>query len=141
MIKFFRQIRRKLIDKGNLKRYLIYAIGEILLVMIGILLALQVNNWNESNRLAASKITYLKEIRNDLVQDSLSISVVIHKFKERLSNLKVQDSTMQLLFIDAIGKLPAADKEKDIKYYFKAYRPFRPKRGTYKYCMKKNIQV
>ena len=114
MIKFFRQIRRKLIDAGNLKRYLIYAIGEILLVMIGILLALQVNNWNESNRLAASKITYLKEIRNDLVQDSLSISVVIHKFKERLSNLKVQDSTMQLLFIDAIGKLPAADKEKDI---------------------------
>ena len=46
MIKFFRRIRLKLIDEGNLKKYLVYAIGEILLVMIGILLALQVNNWN-----------------------------------------------------------------------------------------------
>ncbi len=52
MIKFFRKIRRKLIDEGNLKKYLIYAIGEILLVVIGILIALQINNWNnnKSNR-------------------------------------------------------------------------------------------
>lgn len=38
MLKFFRRIRRKLIEEGNLKRYLVYAIGEVLLVMIGILL-------------------------------------------------------------------------------------------------------
>lgn len=52
MIKFFRKVRRKLIDEGNLKKYLIYAIGEILLVVIGILIALQINNWNKnkSNR-------------------------------------------------------------------------------------------
>ncbi len=50
MITFFRKIRLKLIEKGKLKRYLIYAIGEILLVMVGILLALQVNNWNEENK-------------------------------------------------------------------------------------------
>ena len=73
MIKFFRQIRKKLIDKnegnevlseqnqsevltertvkreGRIKRYLIYAIGEILLVVIGILIALQINNWNKNN--------------------------------------------------------------------------------------------
>lgn len=46
MIKFFRKIRRKLIDEGNLKKYLIYAVGEIVLVVIGILIALQVNNWS-----------------------------------------------------------------------------------------------
>jgi len=46
MIKFFSRIRRKLIDDGNLKRYLIYGIGEILLVVIGILIALQINNNN-----------------------------------------------------------------------------------------------
>ncbi len=50
MFKFFRKIRRKLIDEGNLKRYLVYAIGETLLVMIGILLALQVNNANENRK-------------------------------------------------------------------------------------------
>ena len=47
MIKFFRKIRQKLLGKGKIRRYLVYALGEILLVMIGILLALQVNNWNE----------------------------------------------------------------------------------------------
>lgn len=46
MIKFFRRIRRKLVDEGNLKRYLIYGVGEILLVVIGILIALQINNKN-----------------------------------------------------------------------------------------------
>ena len=54
MIKFFRGIRQKLIDEGNLKNYLIYAIGEIFLVMIGILLALQVNIWNQ-NRINEKK--------------------------------------------------------------------------------------
>ena len=131
MIKFFRRIRQKLLNEGNLKRYLIYAIGEILLVMIGILLALQVNNWNESNRLAASEIDYLKEIRNDLVQDTLSISVVIRHFKERLSNLIDQDSTIQPLYNDVIGTLPSAERKIDFKYYLRTERPFRPKPGTY----------
>ena len=46
MIKFFRKIRRRLLTENKISKYLIYAIGEIVLVMIGILLALQVNNWN-----------------------------------------------------------------------------------------------
>lgn len=49
MIKFFSRIRRKLIDEGNLKRYLIYGVGEIVLVVIGILIALQINNNNIKN--------------------------------------------------------------------------------------------
>ncbi len=47
MLNFFKRLRKKLIDDGNLKRYIIYAFGEILLVMVGILLALQVSKWNE----------------------------------------------------------------------------------------------
>ncbi len=47
MIKFFRQIRQQLLSENKTGKYLKYAIGEIILVMIGILLALQVNNWNE----------------------------------------------------------------------------------------------
>lgn len=46
MLKFFRKIRRNLIGTGDIKRYLLYAIGEIGLVVIGILIALQINNWN-----------------------------------------------------------------------------------------------
>ena len=48
MIKFFRRIRQQLLTENNLAKYLLYAIGEIILVVIGILIALQINNWNTS---------------------------------------------------------------------------------------------
>lgn len=69
MLKFFRKIRQKLINEGNLKRYLIYAVGEVLLVMIGILLALQVNNWNESRKEKQFEINLLVELRDNLLED------------------------------------------------------------------------
>lgn len=50
MIKFFRKIRQRLLTENKFSKYLIYAIGEILLVVIGILIALQINNWNESQK-------------------------------------------------------------------------------------------
>jgi len=50
MITLFRRIRQKLIDSGSITKYLLYAAGEILLVVIGILIALQVNNWNEERK-------------------------------------------------------------------------------------------
>ena len=64
MLKFFRGIRRKLIDEENLKKYLIYGIGEILLVVIGILIALQINNWNQTNS--------DKRVANDYVSNLLT---------------------------------------------------------------------
>ena len=66
MIKLFRRIRRKLIDEGNLKRYLLYAIGEILLVVIGILIALQVNNWNHQSNENEIEIALLQQLEKDL---------------------------------------------------------------------------
>ncbi len=50
MIKFFRNIRQKSINENKTIKYLKYAIGEIILVVIGILIALQVNNWNEQRK-------------------------------------------------------------------------------------------
>jgi len=47
MIKFFRKIRQQLLAENKFTKYLIYAIGEIVLVVIGILIALSINNWNE----------------------------------------------------------------------------------------------
>ena len=50
MLTFFRRIRKGLLGDGATSKYLLYAVGEILLVMIGILLALQVNNWNNERQ-------------------------------------------------------------------------------------------
>ena len=47
MLRFFRKIRQKLLTDNKFSKYLLYAIGEILLVVIGILIALQVDNWNQ----------------------------------------------------------------------------------------------
>jgi hypothetical protein len=69
MIKFFRRIRQKLINEGNLKRYLIYAIGEILLVVIGILIALQINNWNEGQKTHRAQKAEYSAIILDLQRD------------------------------------------------------------------------
>ena len=64
MIKFFRRIRQQLLSENHFSKYLFYAFGEILLVMVGILLALQVNNWNnqrKDDRLAQQYLMSLKE--------------------------------------------------------------------------------
>jgi hypothetical protein len=73
MIRVFRMIRKKLIKQDNIRQYLLYAIGEILLIVIGILIALQINNWNEAKRMDRLVSQALSEIREDLVQDTLTL--------------------------------------------------------------------
>ncbi|MCS4435239.1 DUF6090 family protein [Aquiflexum gelatinilyticum] len=67
MISFFRKIRQKLLAENRVTRYLIYAIGEIALVMVGILLALQVNNWNEQRKNRISEQNILQNLRTELI--------------------------------------------------------------------------
>jgi len=69
MINFFRKTRKKLADDNKPLKYVRYAIGEIVLVVIGILLALQVNNWNESQKQKILEIQYLERLVTDLVND------------------------------------------------------------------------
>ena len=66
MIKFFRNIRRKLASEKRFLSYSRYALGEILLVVLGILIALQVNNWNESQKQKKQETIYLQNLRIDL---------------------------------------------------------------------------
>ena len=62
----FRSIRMKLLGEGKLLRYLTYAIGEILLIIIGIMLALQLNNWNEDRKTQAEFEQYLVQLKVDV---------------------------------------------------------------------------
>ncbi len=68
-MKLFRSIRQTLISEAHLKRYLVYALGEILLVMIGISLAFQVNNWNDNRIKQNSEKRYYKNIRDQVTND------------------------------------------------------------------------
>ncbi|TNF71300.1 MAG: hypothetical protein EP302_06805 [Bacteroidetes bacterium] len=69
MLRFFRQLRQRLIIESQFSRYLLYAIGEILLVVIGILIALQVNNWNEERKNDKKVAKYTEGLIADLKKD------------------------------------------------------------------------
>lgn len=73
MIKFFRKIRQKMLTENKFSKYLLYAVGEILLVVIGILIALQINNWNEMQK--------QKEISKETIQN---LKIELLNAKERL---------------------------------------------------------
>jgi hypothetical protein len=74
MLNFFRRLRKSLLHSGAFRKYLLYAIGEIALVVIGILIALQINTWNENKKTAAKVDELLTALQEDLVQDTLLIT-------------------------------------------------------------------
>lgn len=73
MIKFFRSIRKKLLAEGKTTNYLKYAIGEIVLVVIGILIALQINNWNENKKERKQEHKVLTELLSSLENNYTSM--------------------------------------------------------------------
>ena len=84
MIKFFRKIRQNLLmenvskgETGKTSKYIKYAIGEIVLVVIGILIALQINNWNERNKELKKEQAFLKEINLDFKSNKSQLDSII----------------------------------------------------------------
>ncbi|GAA4318610.1 hypothetical protein GCM10023115_44550 [Pontixanthobacter gangjinensis] len=88
MIKFFRNIRRQLLRENRFTRYLIYAIGEIILVVIGILIALQINNWNENRKLNKAERGYLNSLQEDIHKDIKAQDSITPILKSNLEKLK-----------------------------------------------------
>lgn len=86
MIKLFRNIRKNLLIEGKTTKYFKYAIGEIILVMIGILLAVQVNNWNEKRRLQVNINNALRTISYDLATDTTFASGIIKYYEDNQKN-------------------------------------------------------
>jgi hypothetical protein len=71
MIKLLRKVSHNPLLENKFSRYLIYAIGEIILVVIGILIALQINNANEARKNNKREITFLENLKEDIKSDSL----------------------------------------------------------------------
>ncbi len=81
-MKIFRNVRQKLAAENKVMAYLRYAIGEIILVVIGILIALQINNWNENQKLNKSRQEYYRQLLIDMNKDKESANNFIERFNK-----------------------------------------------------------
>ena len=92
MINFFRKIRKKLADDNKPLKYMRYAIGEIILVVIGILIALQINNWNEQRKTINKEKGYIRSIYQDFQKDlnriNISSAMLTKQYKYGIEVLK-----------------------------------------------------
>ena len=89
--------------ENKTKTYFKYAIGEIVLVVIGILIALSINNWNETNKNEREQIVFLNNLKNDLKNDLIQLDQILKFQKEKLS--KVNELKDQLLSIKDFEKI------------------------------------
>ena len=101
MIKFFRKIRQKLISESRVSKYLVYAIGEIVLVVIGILIALEINNWNQNKVDYDVQVNYLTNILSDL--------------EEQLTYIEIQKTYEKSFMEAAIPELTYYNKHKNLR--------------------------
>ena len=95
MLRFFRTLRQRFLNENKFNKYLLYAIGEIVLVVIGILIALSINNWNENLKNKKLETSYLKRIYEDLDTDLLQYESTINKAKERNKRVLFLESAIK----------------------------------------------
>ena len=88
MTKLFRNIRKSLLNDGKTSKYLKYALGEIVLVVIGILIALQINNWNEHRKLQKEEIKILMGIKTDLKSTLIELETALNWNSESVNHIK-----------------------------------------------------
>ncbi|MFC3879768.1 DUF6090 family protein [Algoriphagus namhaensis] len=105
MLKFFRQIRKHLVEQNKVRKYILYAVGETLLVVIGILIALQVNNWNENRKLEKVSDQTLQSLEEEINEARSNLKEII-AFNERISELS-RDFLSGELPMDSLEKDPS----------------------------------
>lgn len=86
-MKVLRKIREKMVRQNKISKYLLYAIGEIILVVIGILIALQINNWNEERKAKLEELKLLKELRKDVAFSVEELDTVAYYNQKSLNYL------------------------------------------------------
>ena len=134
MINFFRRIRQSLLTENKFSKYLLYAIGEIVLVVIGILIALQINNWNEYQKERKSERLLLSEIRDNLKYD-------LNDFESNITTLQNKSISSKMMLKALENNIPYHDS---LGYYFSylnAYPHFSSKTNGYKLLQSKGWEI
>ncbi|MBC2839857.1 DUF6090 family protein [Robiginitalea sp. SC105] len=105
MLRFFRTLRQKLLTENQFSKYLLYAIGEILLVVIGILIALQIDNWNEKRITKQREIKYITELNHNLKRNLRQFESFSSAQKELIHNMSklIEYNRNGLKYHDSLG--------------------------------------
>ncbi len=126
MLKFFRRIRYDLMEQNKTGKYFKYAVGEIVLVVIGILIALSINNWNEQSKANNLEAEYYCRLLEDLIQDGNQIDALINLTESRL---KASNQAVRLLQKDNPNTIEVG---RQIALAIKAiYTDFRPNNSAF----------
>ena len=127
MIKLFRKLRQRLLTENKVGKYLLYAIGEIVLVVIGILIALQINNWNENRKQNNAEEIFLRGIKFDLLKDREFIAFVLTSIEPKVEAYRILNKTVQPDYTTNRVKI---DSLLSI-YLFSGNRTFYPVSGSF----------
>ena len=126
MIKFFGKMRYSLMEKNKIAKYLKYAIGEILLVVVGILIALQVNSWNENRKAKILEEGILIELRKSMYSDiENQIRPNMFQLEQDLNNIRIIEQVLnsELIYHDSISpKFRSLMFSKSFKWEVTAYK-------------------
>ena len=114
MIRLFRKIRHKLLSEQSYGIYILYASGEMLLVVVGILFALQIDNWNDQRKSRVLEHELLDQFQSELYTDIESIREVNHWYKKTVSSCEV-------LVFHLKNKIPYHDS---LKFHFDLWNDF-----------------
>ena len=106
MLKLFRELRRRLLAESKFKKYLLYAIGEIILVVIGILIALQINNWSETQKRNNEEQKLLTALIKDFNENKTRIEEALDKeqntIEKSISLIKAMQNKQEQINPDSI---------------------------------------
>ncbi len=89
MLKFFRQIRQRLLQENRFSKYLLYALGEIALVVIGILIALQINTWNEEQKIRRQEKSLLVNLKAETLLNIDQLKFILLEKEKTTSNIEL----------------------------------------------------
>lgn len=106
MIKFFRKIRQKMLTENKFSKYLIYAVGEIILVVIGILIALQLNTWNENRKDSNEEVKILIALHSDFkvskerIEETIKIQSKVLHYSQTLISIHERQNKNEIAYFD-----------------------------------------
>ena len=134
MIKFFKKIRQKLLTENKFSKYLLYAIGEITLVVIGILIALSINNWNEEHKISKKEVANLKSLQSEMMTSLEELKI------DQERNLNYYKSTVNV-YEYILTEAVLVDSMYKVFYKSVQFDYFFPKTSAYETLKSGNLEI